>query len=271
MPRSADEMAMVERFDQQYLRGQADVMRAIERSVCGCDYGGTSWTTRSEADEVCRLLSLSPDKHLLDVGAGSGWPALYFARNAGCRVTLVDVPFNGIHVAAERAAAELSDSQCRMAVGDGGALPFKNQSFDAISHSDVLCCLPGKADVQRECRRVVREHGGMAFTVIFITPGLSSKRKAAAVEFGPPYVESECSYPEMLEKTGWRITQSVDLTAEFTSSVRKFIGQWRENEASVWTVVGRDDYDAILTRQSGKLQVLEDGGLCRQLYAAVPA
>jgi len=39
-------------------------------------YGGTSWTTKAEADRVGRLLDLAPLDRLLDIGAGAGWPQL---------------------------------------------------------------------------------------------------------------------------------------------------------------------------------------------------
>lgn len=270
MPRSPEELALTDRFDREYVRGQTETMRAIERAVCGCDYGGTSWTTRREAEQVRRLLKLRPGRHLLDVGAGSGWPAHYLARTSGCDVTLVDVPVEGIRIAAARAAAEPPEGFCRAAVGDGCALPMKARSFDAISHSDVLCCLEGKASVLLECRRVVRAHGAMVFTVISIAPGLSSDRAAVAAEFGPPYVESDCGYPEMLEKTRWRVIDCVDLTLEFAVSVRRFIDEWKNNEKKVTELIGGGEFNDIVARNTGKLQIIEDGGLCRHLYAAAP-
>ena len=42
MTRSLDEQALTEQFSEQYERAQTGVMLEIERSVCGCDYGGTS-------------------------------------------------------------------------------------------------------------------------------------------------------------------------------------------------------------------------------------
>lgn len=259
---------LFERFDRQYERGRSEIMQVIERSVCGCDYGGTSWTTRREADEVGRRLGLRKGVHLLDLGAGSGWPALYLARRSGCDVTLVDVPAQGIRIAAERARADAPDGACRMSVGDGGALPFKDRTFDALSHSDVLCCLPEKAAVLRECARVLRPGGRMVFTVISVAPGLPPRRRAKAVEFGPPYVEADCEYPEMLAKTGWRVTDSVDISVEFADSVRRFVEACMRNEEKLIALIGETDFDDIIVRNSSKLEVIEGRGLCRHLYAA---
>lgn len=51
----------------EYARSAA--MRDLERSVCGCDYGSTCWTTRREAERIAQLLELRPAAKLLDVGA----------------------------------------------------------------------------------------------------------------------------------------------------------------------------------------------------------
>jgi 2-polyprenyl-3-methyl-5-hydroxy-6-metoxy-1,4-benzoquinol methylase len=103
---SPEEAAQRRRFEELYARAQSPVMRSIERSVCGCDYGASSWTTREEAQRIGTLLGLRPGVRLLDVGAGSGWPGLYLAKTSGCDVALVDLPLSGLRIAAQRAVAD---------------------------------------------------------------------------------------------------------------------------------------------------------------------
>jgi hypothetical protein len=98
---SPEQRAQRDRFDELYVRAQSPVILSIERSVCGCDYGGTSWTTRDEAERLGALLGLRPGLRLLDLGAGSGWPALYLARMSGCDIALVDLPLSGLRIAAK--------------------------------------------------------------------------------------------------------------------------------------------------------------------------
>ena len=160
---SRNERVLREEFAKDYQLAQTQIMREIQRAVWGCDYGATSWTTRAEAEEVARLLELDPGKRLLDVGAGSGWPGLYLVRATGCDLALVDVTLEGLRIAAKRVVADQLTSQCWVALADGAALPFKNSCFDAISHSDVLCCLEAKQSVLKECRRVVRPGGKLVF------------------------------------------------------------------------------------------------------------
>src|SRR5688572_14513610 len=116
MPRTPAEQARLDRFAWEYRTSQDEVMLEIERAVCGCAYGGTSWTTRQEAEQVAKLLGLKTGTRFLDIGAGAGWPGLYLARISGCHVTLADVPLEGMRIASARAAAEQLAGECRVIV-----------------------------------------------------------------------------------------------------------------------------------------------------------
>jgi ubiquinone/menaquinone biosynthesis C-methylase UbiE len=219
MSRTPEEQLLIERYARLYPLGQTAVMRKIERVVCGCEYGGTSWTRRPEAQKIGRLLALGPRQRLLDLGAGSGWPGLYLATMTGSDVVLVDIPLAGLRIAADRAATDHLSSRCSVVVADGAALPFQSGCFDAISHSDVLCCLAAKFAVLKDCRRVIRTGGRMVFTVISIAPDLAAVDHYRAVKFGPPLVESMTAYSTMVHEAGWQVTDYTDLTVEYAKSV----------------------------------------------------
>lgn len=103
---TAAEKDQKKRFEGIYERGQLPVIRDIERRVFGSDYGANSWTTRAEADDICQLLELRSGHRLLDVGAGSGWPGLYMAKQSGCDVVLVDMPRAALGMAVDRAVQD---------------------------------------------------------------------------------------------------------------------------------------------------------------------
>ena len=140
MAPTPDEQALIERFSNTYERlTSSETMMAIERSVCGCDYGCTSWTTRDEADAVTRRLGLGPDTRLLDVGAGTGWPSIFWAGKTGCQAVCVDLPHEGLQVLRMRAEQDGVSEQIMTVRGNGAALPFSQAGFDAVFHSDVFC------------------------------------------------------------------------------------------------------------------------------------
>jgi SAM-dependent methyltransferase len=267
---SPEEQVQKERFSEIYARAELPALRALERSVCGCDYGGTSWTTREEADRMAALLGLRPGLRLLEVGAGSGWPALYWAGSSGCDTTLVDLPLEAIRIAADRAASDGILGTCRFAVADGAALPFRDASFDAVSHTDVLCCLEDKRGILRSCRRVLRPGGRMVFSVISIVPGLSATAYERAVENGPPFVEAEAEYPALLHETGWAVATRIDVTADFAATCRRLIREERTQWAALRGAFAGETLAERQASQGAKLRALEDGVLRREIFDVVP-
>lgn len=268
MPRVEDGQTLAESFNEQYRCNLSPVMRDMERVVCGCDYGGTSWTTRTEAERIGQLLGLGPGRRLLEVGSGSGWPALYLVRTTGCKAVLVDVPQDAIAIAAERARSERLTDLCAFTVADGGSLPFPKGAFDSVSHSDVLCCLEAKFEVLRACRNVVSESGQMVFSVISISPGLSSADYSRAVEAGPPFVESEASYAELLEKIGWGVEESFDLTNEWGASHRRLLREQEVRTNDLNELLGAAEHSQRVTGNRAAIEAIEAGLLQREFFVA---
>jgi SAM-dependent methyltransferase len=183
-----------------------------------CNYQVKGYTSRDEACQMGKLLGLQPGIHLLEVGAGAGWPGLFFTKESGCDTVLLDLPLVELMTATERAAKDCISNRCQAAVADGSRMPFRDGSFDAVSHSDVLCCLQDKRGVLEACRRVIRNSGRMVFTVIWITPGLSTADHRRAIEAGPDFSESETEYPTLLRQTGWTVTDCLDVSHDYGSS-----------------------------------------------------
>ena len=190
----------------------------MESGMCRCDYQVKGYTTRDEARQMAMLLGLQPGIRLLDVGAGAGWPGLYFARETGCDAVLVDLPLHELQVATEKASRDRISDRCRVAVAEGSRLPFRDASFDAVSHSEVLCCLEDKRGVLEDCRRVIRDGGRMAFTVIWIAPGLSRADHKRAVNAAPSFGESDTDYPTLLSQTGWTVSDCLDVSESYGST-----------------------------------------------------
>jgi ubiquinone/menaquinone biosynthesis C-methylase UbiE len=264
------ELARREEFERQYRDGQRPAVQAVERTICGCDYGGTSWATRAEADQIIGALDLGPGVSLLEVGAGSGWPALYLAERASCNVTLTDLPPGALRIALGRASRDGISGACHACAADAANLPFRDGYFDAINHSDVLCCLVQKREVLAECRRVIRPGGRMAFSVIYIAPSLSPMDHAAAIATAPAFAESDKSYPTMISETGWSIRQRHDLTSEFMANCRKKVSAEESLRAELEPLTSAASFDARHARYRRRIGVLERRHIRRELFVVDP-
>jgi ubiquinone/menaquinone biosynthesis C-methylase UbiE len=273
LDRTPEKTAQLERFAKAYKFGQSDVSVAIERRVCGCDYGGTSWSTREECERICQLLQLAPGVHLLEVGAGSGWPGLYLAKVSDCAVTMTDLLPDGLHIAAERAARERAEGDANgrfFAAADSAALPFADRSFDAIVHSDVLCCVEQKAETLRACRRALKDDGRMAFTVILTTPGLAGEDLAQAIAGGPTYIATEIEYPDMVRQTGWEISLIDDITPQYADALANMLREEETHAEALGEVYGDKEIAERLARRRNGLACLSRGLLRREMYVVRP-
>jgi len=270
MSSNPDEQALIDRFSRTYTHlTSSDIMLDIERAVCGCDYGCTSWTTKDETGQITELLSLSPGKRLLDIGSGSGWPGLYLTQESGCDAVLTDLPLEGLEVAKRRAEIDGLSGRCTITQADGTALPFQDASFDAIYHSDVLCCLLGKKAVLESCRRVINENGKMVFSVILIASGLSDADYAEAAAGGPTFIETDTPYPQLLEQTGWQITDHIDQTADYHATFVKMFGHEQANREEFVRVHGEESAEMLFIRRQATLDALEKNLLRRELFGVV--
>jgi SAM-dependent methyltransferase len=268
MPLPPDEQALRCRFARDSEVARLPAMREIERRVLGCDYGGTSWTTRDEAARIVDLLRLRPAVRLLDVGAGSGWPGLYLAKLANCEVVLVDVPITGLQIAIERATADDMRRQCEVAVADGAALPFSDRNFDALNHSDVLCCLAEKSRVLRECRRVARDGARMVFSVISPAPYLSAEQHRVAVQAGPPHVDAPADYGVLLREANWVLLERIDATEDFMRALRDRNEAVEAAKDALIEMLGSDEYDMRRKHRQDTMSAVADGLLRREIFVA---
>ncbi len=260
-----------DRFVERYRHVESDLVRDIERCVCGCDYGASSWTTVDEIQLIIALLGLNEDKYMLELGAGTGWPGLKLAEQTACQALLTDLPLDGLKIAHRRAATDGLDEKVAVAAASGSLLPFPTASFDAVFHSDVLCCLPEKKEVLEECRRCVAPGGCMVFPVIFPTTNLSAEDQQLVLDGGPPFGEIEQSYPDMLAQTGWEMTKQIDLTDQFTQSMALMDKKLTQYSGELDNLKGQEIAAEERCRRANAVRATVRGILRRDLYRAIPA
>src|SRR3954469_21255958 len=70
---------MVDLYHSTYGHFTEDVLAAIRKETFGMDIGQDSWLTVDEYDGFLSWLQLAADHHAIDIGSGSGGPALYLA------------------------------------------------------------------------------------------------------------------------------------------------------------------------------------------------
>ena len=270
MTRSVADEKQTARLNDEFHDAKLPVLQAITNQVCDCCYISNGWTTRNEAEAMIEHLRLKASHDLLDIGAGAGWPGLYLALQTGCAVTLLDLPETGLRLAQARAEADGMASQLSTVQGDAADMPFSSESFTAISHSDVLCCLEDKLTVLQECRRVINADGRMCFTVIRLADGLKGAAMERAVQAGPEFIRSEAHYHSMLQSAGWQIIQQDDITEAFCASIERMIAAEAKQSESLRALRGDDANETAQVNWLYKLQAVADGLILRDFFSVVP-
>lgn len=205
----------VDLYDNIYADFGSRAEAAVRHHAFGEDIGQSSWMTAGEWLRFADLAHVGRDSHVLEVGSGSGGPAVYLAASRGCRVTGIDINEHGIRNAAQLAAAKGVADRVTFHVADASRpLPFQPATFDAVLSNDAMCHIPNRGQVLAEWYRVLRPRGRMLFTDAMVVSGLVSNEELAVRSsigwylFLPPG-ENE----RLIELAGFGLLSSEDVTS----------------------------------------------------------
>lgn len=258
----------VEYARRTYAVGEHRVARAVELRTLGSDFGANGYATLLQVSELPGMLGLGPGRWLLDVGSGQGWPGLFLARETGCTVVLTDVPFEGLATAARRATNEDLEGRAWAVEARGQQLPLRPAMFDAVIHTDVLCCLRPKLTTLRATFGALRRGGRTAFTVIFPAPGLSESDARRAAEAGPPNCGLRTSYPSLLRSAGFVEVDERDLTDDYYATATRKLAVAEQFADEMTEMLGRKDYDEMQAERRLAVAAIDAGLLRRSLFVA---
>lgn len=130
--------------------------------------------------------------NVLDLGSGTGYPALLGAQTVGAtgRVTGMDLAEQML-AAADRKAARLGLTNVSFRTGDVTSLPFEPNSFDAVTSRFCLMFLPEIPKASSEISRVLKP-GSWVAAAVWSAPeknpsiGLSMAAIKQVIDLPPP-------------------------------------------------------------------------------------
>ena len=188
---------------------------AVRQHAFGEDIGQSSWITAGEWLRFADLAHVRNDSHVLEVGSGSGGPAVYLAAARGCRVTGIDINEHGVRNGERLAVAKGVPDRVTLTVADASRpLPFPPATFDAVLSNDAMCHLSNRLEVLTEWHRVLRPGGRMLFTDAMIVTGLVTQEELATRSSIGRYVFAPPGENErLISGAGFTLLSSEDVTA----------------------------------------------------------
>jgi cyclopropane-fatty-acyl-phospholipid synthase len=116
-------------------------------------------------ERLCQQLHLSRADHVLEIGSGWGFGAVYMARRYGCRVTSVTISAEQYHLATDRVKAEGLEDLIQIRLEDYRKL---SGQFDKIVSVEMLEAVGHKyLDTYfSKCNELLKRDGVLALQVI---------------------------------------------------------------------------------------------------------
>ncbi|MFY4729265.1 class I SAM-dependent methyltransferase [Nitrospira sp. BLG_2] len=189
--------------------------------------------------------------HVLDLGSGTGYPALLGAQTVGADGSVVGIDLAEHMLAvAEKKAKRLGLHNVTFRVGDVTALPFESASFDAVTSRFCLMFLPEIPKAAAEIARVLKPGSWVSVAVWSapeknpsITAAMAAVKQVIDLPPADPMapgifrLATPGEFAGMLEKSGL-----TDLTDQ------EFLGEWSYGSA--------DDYYTSLMEIAAPVQNL---------------
>ncbi|OAA33864.1 methyltransferase [Beauveria brongniartii RCEF 3172] len=117
---------------------------------------------------VASRLRLSPGLQILDVGCGTGKPAIQIGKSNDVDITGVAISTGQIESANARLASDMPARKISFQVADAMDLPFADASFDGAYAIESLCHMPDKTNALTQIARVLRPGGRLVIADLFL-------------------------------------------------------------------------------------------------------
>lgn len=237
----------VELYDNVYGDFASEAEAAVRRATYGEDMGQSSWLTAKEWLGFADRLAIGAESAVLEVGSGSGGPAVHLALARGCRVTGVDINEHGVRNSAELARTRgVADRTEFRAVDASRPLPFPAERFDAVLSNDAMCHIRDRGAVLRDWHRVLRPGGRVLFTDAMVLTGIVSHEELATRSsigfylFVPPG-ENE----RLLGAAGFRVLEVEDVTAGAEQVAHRWHDARVQQQEALVAREGKTNFDGL--------------------------
>ncbi|MFP4441082.1 MAG: SAM-dependent methyltransferase [Chloroflexaceae bacterium] len=180
-------------------------------------------------DLMIRHMPLQPGQRMLDVGCGTGQPAVRLAQATGGSVVGITINRMQVERANARAQAAGVSDRVRFEFANAMELPYADASFNAVWAFESLFHMPDRAQVLREMARVVRP-GGRFLIADLVEADIEEEvlmsdahRALFFSTFEMNVLPTPAQYRQVLQESSFAVADVIDITPNTFNTLRKSI------------------------------------------------
>jgi ubiquinone/menaquinone biosynthesis C-methylase UbiE len=200
-----------------------------------------------ETEVLAKKAGITASSVVVDVCSALGGPARHLARKIGCSVVGLDATAKMHNEALRRTKEAGLEGKITYKLGNALDMPFRAGTFDVVWGQDAWCYITDKERLIRECARVVKPGGVVAFTDWIETGPMSDELWTALNTFMVfPYLETLDGYVELAESAGLKVVEREDLTPDFAWHVQMYLDMLKDkHRAAIVAGYGQQMYDDV--------------------------
>ncbi len=236
------------------------------------DIGQQSFITPRYLDELIYRLGINDKSHVLDVGSGTGGPAIYISSKSGCSITGIEINDVGVRVSKKLAEKSKLQENTAFYLGDAMRMPFEENTFDLAISLNVMNVFENKVGLFSEVYRVLKNSGKWAFlSGTFDMLDDDTRQKMARGYLIPQYYDSLQSYREKLELSGFQIEEITEYVADFQRQVKKWGEAYKNHSEEIAKEQGAQNTQYHIEYFDTYLRLVEDGKAFNHLIISTPS
>ena len=234
---------VVDLYGASYGGFASETYAEIRREAFGEEIGQNSWLTREELDRFASELELGASSRVLEIGSGSGGPALHLVRSTGCELVGIDLNDEGVANATRMARDEGLDGRATFLPADASQpLPFESESFTSVLCVDAVNHLADRPRVFGEWWRLLRPDGRVLFTdPITVTGPLGSDEIAIRASIG--YFLFVPPGEDKLDEAGFRLLAVKDATENMAELAGRWLAARARREKPLREIEGGETFE----------------------------
>jgi avermectin B 5-O-methyltransferase len=214
--------------------------------------GDLAEATDRMTDTLVDRLRLAAGERVLDLGCGTGRPALRIAERYPVEVTGITISPEQAEMARARAdGGGDRPGRVEFVLADATAMSFPDACFDAVLAIESLEHMPDQAAVLSTISRLLKPGGRLvcAQPVTHRLPGDDAQRVAHIDEnYGLPVQPFFDAYPGLIAAAGLRLTRMEDIVERVMPPTMAVVDRWMAANGALLAPLGdyRDEVEQLV-------------------------